>query len=74
MTQGKPIKRIRIMLTKEVTQDLQMLQLAETVVGRENVISALESLFDGKYTMKNYPTDPEWFGKMRKEIYQLIEE
>ena len=64
---------IRTMTFREGLQDLRLLRLAESKLGREAVLKLLEESWDGGImTMKHYPTDPEWFKNLRDKLEELL--
>ncbi len=66
---GSACESLRAAVIREAMQDLRLLRLAETKLGRDAVMAILESSWDsGKLTMKHYPHDPAWFDKIRSAI------
>lgn len=70
---GEVVESIRGLVLREGMQDLRLLRLAEDRLGRSAVLQLLEDSWDGGLmTMKHYPTDPEWFMKLRKMLINAI--
>lgn len=70
---GEVVESIRGVVLREGMTDLRLLQFAETKIGRGAVLKLLEESWDGGLmTMTHYPTDPEWFGKLRKTLVNAI--
>jgi len=70
---GFPIESIRASGVREAMQDLRWLRFAEQKLGRETVLAILEQNWQGgKLTMKHYPTDPAYFGKVRRALVEKI--
>ncbi len=66
---GSALESLRGAVIRESMQDLRLLRLAESKLGRDAVMEILESSWDsGKLTMKHYPHDPAWFDKIRDAI------
>ena len=64
---------IRGMVFREALQDLRLLRLAQSKLGRDAVLKLLEDCWDGKMmTMKSYPRDPEWFNLLRDKLVALL--
>ena len=63
------MESLRAATLREAMQDLRVLRLAETKLGREAVLSVLENSWDGGVmTMASYPTDPTWFARVRTAL------
>ena len=62
---GTAIESLRAATIREAMQDLRLLRLAESRLGRKAVLELLENSWDGgTMTMTHYPTDPEWFDRL----------
>jgi hypothetical protein len=66
---GKPLESLRAVTLREAMQDLRVLRLAEAKLGRDAVLAVLENSWDGGVmTMTSYPTDPDWFARVRETL------
>jgi hypothetical protein len=66
---GKPLESLRAVTLREAMQDLRVLRLAEAKLGRDAVLAVLENSWDGGVmTMTAYPTDPDWFARVRETL------
>ena len=66
---GEALESLRAVTLREAMQDLRVLRLAEARLGRDAVLSILENSWDGGLmTMTSYPTDPEWFPRIRDAL------
>lgn len=63
-----PIESLRLEVFYEALQDMRALQLLEQKVGKEQVVSMIESGLEEPLTFKRYPLDGEWLLEMRKKI------
>lgn len=68
-----PIESIRLEVLTEALQDLRALQLLETKIGRERVVSLLEEGLGNEITLNTYPQETEWYICKREEINQQIQ-
>ena len=60
---------LRAVTLREAMQDLRVLRLAEAKLGRDAVLAVLENSWDGGVmTMTAYPTDPDWFARVRETL------
>jgi hypothetical protein len=69
-----PIESIRLEVLNEALQDLRALQLLESIVGREQVLTLLEEGLDHEITFEQYPQDQEWYLQKRGQINDKIKE
>ena len=71
---GEALDSIRICAFYDALQDQRAMQLAETLVGREAVMNAIEGDLpdDQKITFSRYPHGIDWMHKTRAKINALI--
>ncbi|NYE03429.1 hypothetical protein F4694_000148 [Bacillus niacini] len=69
-----PIESIRLEVLNEALQDLRALQLLESLVGREQVLTFLEEGLDYEITFDQYPQDQEWYLLKREQMNNKIKE
>lgn len=67
-----PIESIRLEVFYEALQDLRALNLLETLIGREQVITLLEKDLNAPLTFSEYPCDMAWFLNKREQINRKI--
>jgi hypothetical protein len=68
-----PLDSIRHEALADGMQDYQLLQLAEEVCGREELLRLLHKGLDYRITIKNYPLKPEWFRDLHLRIFNVLE-
>ncbi|WP_256760509.1 DUF4091 domain-containing protein [Cohnella sp. WQ 127256] len=69
-----PMESIRLEILYEALQDLRALELLESLIGREQVLSLLESDLAEPITFSNFPRSDLWLLKKRQEINQAIKD
>lgn len=69
---NKPYRSLRLVAFKEALDDLSALNLAETLCGREAVLSVIDS--EGEMTFASYPREASFILEMREKINRMIEE
>jgi hypothetical protein len=69
-----PIETIRLEVLNEALQDLRALQLLESLVGRDQVLTFLEEGLDYEITFDQYPQDQEWYLLKREQMNNKIKE
>lgn len=68
-----PIESLRLEVFYEALQDLRALQLLESYIGKEAVISLIEDGLAEPLSFTKYPRDNEWILNKRNQINRLIE-
>lgn len=66
---GEPLDSIRHEVFYDGLQDLRALKLLERKIGREAVLEFLKRGRTERFTMKEYPRDPEYLLELRPRIY-----
>jgi hypothetical protein len=67
-----PIDSIRHEVFHEGLQDLSVLQLLESLVGKEETLKLLEKNLDNPITFNEYPRELSWILSMRENLNQVI--
>lgn len=67
-----PIDSIRHEVFYEALQDLRALELLESLIGRDKVISLIENGLDNPLSFEIYPRSARWLLKKREEINKQI--
>lgn len=70
-TGGQPWPSLRQAVFYDALQDLRLLQLCESIHGREYTLALLEEDIE-PITFKTYPRDPQWLLNLRKRLHQAI--
>ena len=66
---GEPLDSLRHEVFHDGLQDLRALKLLESRIGREAVLEFLKQGRTERFTMKDYPRDPEYLLGLRPRIY-----
>ena len=66
---GEPLDSIRHEVFRDGLQDLRALKLLEQKIGREAVLAFLKQGRTERFTMTDYPRDPEYLLELRPRIY-----
>ena len=66
---GEPLDSIRHEVFRDGLQDLRALKLLEQKIGREAVLGFLKQGRTERFTMTDYPRDPEYLLELRPRIY-----
>lgn len=66
--EGKPVSSIRGQVQRHGIDDMRLLQLLESKIGRQEVEKIIYMGIDYKITFKEYPTDSEYFLNLRKNL------
>lgn len=69
---GTPRASLHMKAFTEALTDLRAMQLAESLVGREAVLAAMEEGLDAPVTFANYPRDPAYVTTVRERVNALI--
>ncbi len=69
---GTPRTSLHMKAFTEALTDLRAMRLAESLVGREAVLSAMEEGLDAPVTFSQYPHDPAYVTKVRDRVNALI--
>lgn len=67
-----PIESIRMEVFYDALQDQRALQLLESLIGKEEVLSILEADLEKELTFSSYPKESQWLLEKREEINQRI--
>lgn len=67
-----PLESLRLTVFNEALQDLRALQLLESYIGRQAVITILEEDLETPITFDSYPKDMNWLLNKRQQINDLI--
>lgn len=71
---GTAIESLRAAVLREGMQDLRLLRLAESRLGRDAVLRLLQDSWEGgALTMTHYPTDPAYFARWRAAVCRKLE-
>ena len=68
---GQPWPSLRQAVFYDALQDLRLLQLCESLHGREYTMALLEEGIE-PITFKQYPRDPHWLPELRKRLLNAI--
>lgn len=71
---GNPIESLRMEVFYEALQDLRAMELLESYIGREAVVSLIEQDLVEPLTFKQYPRDAAWLLKLRERINEQLRE
>ena len=69
---GSPVSTVHFEVFADALQDLRLLQLLETAVGREKVVELLNGGLSRPITIHDWPHDPAWFFDLRKRIAERL--
>ncbi|WP_409347010.1 DUF4091 domain-containing protein [Paenibacillus sp. MBLB4367] len=69
-----PIESLRLEVFNETLQDLRALELLESKIGRDAVLSLIEEGLEQPITFSEYPSDAEWLLGKREQINRLLAE
>ena len=70
--QGKPLDSLRARVFYDALQDRRLLELAETLAGREAVLHAIEGDLSEKITFSQYPHSIAYMHESRAAVQKLI--
>ncbi len=70
---GEPLETLRIKAFLQALNDRRAMNLAESLCGREAVLSTMEEGLDYSITFQKYPTDLDYSDKLREKINTMIE-
>ncbi|NLP48678.1 MAG: DUF4091 domain-containing protein [Clostridiales bacterium] len=71
---GKPLNSLRLKVFYDAFQDLQALQLLESLIGREKTLALLEDGLDEEISFRSYPRSEKWQLDKREQINKAIKE
>ncbi|MDR1630034.1 MAG: DUF4091 domain-containing protein [Oscillospiraceae bacterium] len=71
---GEPLVSLRLKQFYDGIQDMMALQLLATKIGREQVITLLESDVEAPISFSQYPQDEAWLLNKREQINRAIAE
>lgn len=63
---------LRAIIFKDALQDVRLMKLAESIVGKEKIISLIEKLAGCEITFKHCPRDIEFYTQVTKELKEII--
>lgn len=69
---GMPRTSLHMKAFTEALTDMRAMQLAESLVGREAVLAAMEEGLDAPVTFSRYPHDPTYVTTVREKVNALI--
>ena len=69
---GTPRTSLHMKAFTEALTDMRAMQLAESLVGREAVLAAMEEGLDAPVTFSRYPHDPAYVTTVRERVNALI--
>lgn len=69
---GQPIDSIHQQVFHDALQDLRALRGLEAKIGRERVLSMIDSTLTPPLSMYDYPKDDEWLLSMRERVNLLL--
>ena len=69
---GKPYRSLRLVAFAEALADMRALALAQTLCGKEAVLSLVDS--EGEVTFKSYPKSAEYLLCLREKVNAMIEQ
>ena len=69
---GTPRTSLHMKAFTEALTDMRAMQLAESLVGREAVLAAMEEGLDAPVTFSQYPHDPAYVTAVREKVNALI--
>ena len=69
---GTPRTSLHMKAFTEALTDMRAMQLAESLVGREAVLAAMEEGLDAPVTFSQYPHDPAYVTTVREKVNTLI--
>ena len=69
---GTPRTSLHMKAFTEALTDMRAMQLAESLVGREAVLAAMEEGLDAPVTFSQYPHDPAYVTTVREKVNALI--
>lgn len=67
-----PLGSIRAEVFYEGLQDMRLLQLVESRIGRQAVLDMIEEMCDEPMTFKVYPREEEWLFALRKRCHEKL--
>jgi len=70
---GQPYNCLHLKAFTEALHDLRAMKLAESLVGREAVLAAMEEGLEEPITFANYPHEASYVTGLRAKIHALIE-
>jgi len=70
---GKPLASLRLMVMKELFNDICAFKLLEKYIGREAVLNVIEGGLQEPLTFKRYPHSEEYMLSLRYRVNEMIE-
>jgi hypothetical protein len=64
---------LRAIIFKDALQDVRLMKLAESIVGKEKIIELMESIANCEITFKICPTDIKFYDEFTKNLKEFIE-
>ena len=69
---GTPWESLRLCAMREAMEDIRALELCESIHGREFTESLVHRMAGGELDFFNYPICPEFFERLREELFSVI--
>ena len=69
---GRPVSTVHYEVFADALQDLRLLQLLETLIGRQQVEKLLNEGLKKMITIHDWPEDPSWFFRLRNRIIGIL--
>lgn len=66
------IPSLRLKVFKEALDDVSLLYMLESKIGREQTIALLDSVAEQDITFKSYPMNEEFFARLKREIIKKL--
>ncbi len=70
---GEAYESMRLNAMREAMEDMRLLDLAASLIGRDRVVSILDELAGGRITLVSYPTDSDFLLDLRDRLLSEIE-
>lgn len=64
---------LRAIIFKDALQDVRLMKLAESIVGKDKIIELMESIANCEITFKICPTDIKFYDEFTKKLKEFIE-
>lgn len=70
---GEAWESLRLNAMREAMEDIRMLELCESVCGREETVALIQEVNGGELTFTDFPTDPGFFIRLRDRVTEHME-
>jgi len=71
---GTPLESLRLNAMREAMEDIRLLELCESIHGRDYTEKLVLKIAGGKLTFEEYPTSSEFFTRLTKELCSAIKD